>query len=56
MQEDLEENFKLYDLSQDLAELNDLKESEPDKYKEMLDEWRKFSNEIKVQIPPPGSE
>jgi arylsulfatase A-like enzyme len=50
----LEENFSLYNLSQDLAELNDLKESEPEKYKEMLEEWRKFSNEVKVQIPPPS--
>ena len=49
----LEENFKLYNLSQDLAELNDLKESEPEKYKELLEEWRKFSNEVKIQIPPP---
>jgi arylsulfatase len=51
----LEENFKLYNLSQDLAEINNLKESEPEKFKEMLGEWRKFSNEVKVQIPPPSS-
>ena len=50
----LEENFKLYNISQDLAELYDLKESEPEKYKELLEEWRKFSNEVKVQIPPPS--
>ena len=50
----LEENFKLYNLSQDLAELHDLKESEPEKYKEMIEEWRKFSNEIKVQISIPS--
>ena len=50
----LEENFKLYNLSQDLAELNDLKESEPEKHKELLEEWRKFSNEVKIQIPPPS--
>lgn len=52
----LEENFKLYNIAQDLAELTDLKESEPEKYKELLGEWRKFSNEVKVQIPPPSSE
>ncbi|WP_298538000.1 arylsulfatase [uncultured Algibacter sp.] len=51
----LEENFKLYNISQDLAEINDLKESEPEKYKELLREWRKFTNEVKVQIPPPSS-
>lgn len=50
----LEENFKLYNLSQDLAELHDLKESEPEKYNELLEEWRNFSNEVKVQIPPPS--
>ena len=50
----LEENFKLYNLSQDLAELNDLKESEPEKYNELLEEWRKFSNEVSVQIPAPS--
>lgn len=44
----IEENFKLYNLSNDLAELNDLKESEPEKYAEMLSEWSKFSNEIRV--------
>lgn len=52
----LEENFKLYNIAQDLAELNDLKETEPEKYKELLVEWRKFSNEVKVQIPPPSGE
>lgn len=50
----IEENFKLYNISQDLAELYDLKESEPDKYKELLDEWRKFSKEVSLQIPPPS--
>ena len=50
----LEENFKLYNLSLDLAELNDLKESEPEKYNELLEEWRKFSNEVSVQIPAPS--
>jgi len=50
----IEENFRLYNLSQDLAELHDLKESVPEKYKELLEEWRKFSNEVSVQIPPPS--
>lgn len=50
----LEENFRLYNLSQDLAELHDLKESKPEKYKELMEEWRKFKNEIKVQIPGPS--
>ena len=41
----------LADLSNDLAEMHDLKLSEPEKYAEMLTEWSKFSNEIKVQVP-----
>ena len=46
-------NFELYNLADDLAEVNNLKESEPEKYQELLAEWIKFSAEIKVQIPPP---
>ena len=49
-----EENFELYNLSQDLAELHDLKNSEPKKYNELIEEWRKFSNALRVQIPPPS--
>jgi arylsulfatase len=45
-----EKNFKLYDLSKDLGEVNDLKESEPEKYAEMIKEWRTFSNEIKANL------
>ncbi len=51
-----EENFKLYNLHRDLAEINDLKKSEPEKYKEMIKEWQKFSNEIKVKFPETKSE
>ncbi len=50
------ENFKLYNLSNDLAELHDLKGQEKEKYKEMLEEWEKFSKEIKVQIPVPSNQ
>ena len=49
-----EEHFELYHLSQDLAELHDLKESEPEKYQELLEEWRKFADKVHVQIPPPA--
>lgn len=48
------ENFALYNLSNDPGEQTDVKESEIDKYKEMLMEWAKFSNEVKVQIPAPS--
>lgn len=47
------ENFALYDLSTDLGEQTDLKESEKEKYDELLKEWIKFSNEIKIQTPTP---
>lgn len=47
-------NFELFNLSNDLGEQNDLKDIEPEKYKELINEWHKFSNEIKVQIPTPS--
>ena len=49
------ENFALYDLSNDLGEQTDLQDSEVEKYAEMLTEWIKFSNEIKIQTPTPSS-
>jgi arylsulfatase len=48
------ENFALYDLSNDLGEQRDLRESEKEKYDELLKEWMKFSDEIKIQTPPPS--
>ncbi len=48
-----EENFKLYNISEDLAEMNDLKEQEPQKFEELLTEWKKFIEEIQAQFPPP---
>ena len=51
----LEENFELYDLTEDLAELKDLKDAEPEKYNELLEEWVRFSNEIKVQLTTPDN-
>jgi len=49
----LPDNFKLYNLSNDLAELHDLKDQEKEKYKEMREEWEKFSKQIKLQVPVP---
>jgi len=51
-----EDNFKLYNLSDDLAEIHDLKESEPVMYEELLMEWRKYSQEVKVQVPVPSAD
>lgn len=47
------ENFALYDLSNDIGEQIDLKESQKEKYAELLHEWIRFSNEIKIQTPTP---
>jgi arylsulfatase len=47
-------NFKLYDLSNDLAEQHDLKEIEKSKFDELISEWDKFADEIKVQVPTPA--
>ncbi|WP_191859038.1 arylsulfatase [Hanstruepera ponticola] len=47
------ENFALYNLSNDIGEQNDLKEFEKEKYAELLKEWMKFSDEIKIQTPTP---
>lgn len=49
------ENFALYNLSNDLGEQINLKETEDEKYEEMLNEWKKFSNEIKIQTPTPSA-
>ena len=47
------EKFELYDLRSDLAEINDLREAEEQKYLELLKAWSVYSDEIKVQFPSP---
>ncbi len=47
------QNFKLYRVSEDLAELHDLREAEPEKYAELLSEWEAFYREIRIQVPIP---
>jgi arylsulfatase len=47
------DNFELYDLSRDLAEQQNLKFSEPEKFQEMLRHWESFRRESRVQIPTP---
>ncbi len=47
--EPFDENaFALYDLSNDMAETRDLSKSNPEKYKEMLDEWVIFKKKVGV--------
>jgi len=48
-----EENFQLFNLANDRGELNDLKDVEPEKYTELLEEWKKFVSETKVRFPTP---
>jgi len=50
------QNFKLFNLSKDLGEQNDLKEQEPDIYADLLEEWEAYARDIKILIPPPGLE
>ena len=50
------DNFRLYNLKSDLAEQNNLTETFPEKYQEMLGEWEKFSKEVGVVIPTPKEE
>lgn len=51
-----EENFHLYNLSNDLAESRDLKNEKPEKYNELINEWRKFTKDIKVNFANRSSE
>jgi len=46
-----EENFELYDLSKDLGERQNLKNMNPEKYRELLMEWTSFSDEMRLQLP-----
>ncbi len=45
------ENFELYDLSRDLAEQHDLREKQPAKFRELLEEWRQYARENQLQFP-----
>lgn len=47
------DNFGLYNLSNDIGEQINLKELEKEKYAELLNEWIKFSDEVKIQTPTP---
>ncbi len=43
--------FELYNLDEDLGEMQDLKSTNRQKYQEMYQEWTNFASEIKVQLP-----
>jgi arylsulfatase len=46
-----EENFRLYNLATDLAESKDLKQEFPEVYNELLTEWHKYVEEVRIIIP-----
>ncbi len=46
-----EANFELFNLNNDLGELHDLKLQQPEKFQELVEEWRRFAAETKVQLP-----
>jgi arylsulfatase len=46
-----EDDFELFDLSIDPGETNDLAESHPDKYKEMLELWRNERKRLGIILP-----
>ena len=55
--EPFDENaFALYDLSNDMAEANDLSKSNQGKYKEMLHEWELFIKKVGVISKEKGEE
>ncbi len=43
--------FELYNLDEDLGEMQDLKSTNRQKYQEMYQEWTNFASEIQVQLP-----
>ncbi|MFH4967274.1 arylsulfatase [Gaetbulibacter sp. M240] len=47
----VEDSFKLYNLKQDLAEIHDQKKLHPEKYKELIEEWKTFKKDMLIQIP-----
>ncbi len=48
-----EDNFVLYNLSDDLAEQKNVKSEFPEVYNELFKEWKKYQTEMQVLIPTP---
>ena len=49
-------NIQLFNLTDDLAEIHDLKEQEPGVVNELILEWEKYKEEAKIMIPFPDPE
>ena len=43
-------NFSLYNLEEDMGEQNDLRETESEKYAELIDEWKEYADLIQLQL------
>ncbi|QCK15695.1 arylsulfatase [Mangrovivirga cuniculi] len=42
------DSFKLYNIKNDLAEIHDLKEKEPEKFQKLIEEWKKYKAETRL--------
>jgi arylsulfatase A-like enzyme len=49
------DDWQLYDLSKDPAELNDLSQERPKLRKEMIGIWKQYSKDVGVVLPPGGA-
>jgi arylsulfatase len=49
------DNWQLYDLSKDTAELNDLSIEQPTLRKEMIEIWTQYSKDVGVILPAGGA-
>ncbi|MBW2555193.1 MAG: hypothetical protein JRE20_13855 [Deltaproteobacteria bacterium] len=45
------DNWQLYDLSKDPAELNDLSKEQPTLRQEMIEIWNQYSKDVGVVLP-----
>jgi len=49
------DDWQLYDLSKDPAELNDISKEQPMQRKEMIEIWNQYSKDVGVVLPPGGA-
>jgi arylsulfatase len=49
------DDWQLYDLSIDPAEMDDLSEKRPELRKEMIGIWEQYSKDVGVVLPPGGA-
>ncbi len=47
------DSFQLYRITKDLAEMQDRKAEEPEKFRELTGEWERYVEEVRVQFPTP---